>query len=109
VLHLRRELLTVIDVSTMYGMPPYEDLAQAKMLIVEHRSEKYGLVVDAADNIVTIDAASRIPVPAMLTRQLGNGWGNGMTEAVELPGRGTLMLIDLATPCERAAAEPAEA
>ncbi|MFM0209986.1 chemotaxis protein CheW [Paraburkholderia sediminicola] len=109
VLHLRRELLTVIDVRTMYGMPPYEDLTQAKILIVEHRGEKYGLVVDAVDNIVTIDAANRIPVPAMLTRQLGNGWGNGMTEAVELPGRGTLMLIDLATLCERAATAAAEA
>jgi purine-binding chemotaxis protein CheW len=107
VLHLRRELLTVIDVRAMYGMPAYEDLEDAKILIVEHRGEKYGLVVDAVDNIVTIESASRIPVPAMLTRQLGNGWGNGMTEAVELPGRGTLMLIDLATLCERVAVESA--
>jgi purine-binding chemotaxis protein CheW len=105
VLQLRRELLTVVDVRALYGMPPYDDLCHAKILIVEHRGEKYGLVVDAVDNIVTIEAASRIPVPAMLTRQLGNGWGNGMTEAVELPGRGTLMLIDLATLCERVAAE----
>ncbi|WP_181969822.1 chemotaxis protein CheW [Paraburkholderia sp. DHOC27] len=105
VLQLRREMVTVIDVRAMYGMPPYADLANAKILIVEHRGEKYGLVVDGVDNIVTIDAASRIPVPAMLTRQLSNGWGNGMTEAVELPGRGTLMLIDLATLCERAAVE----
>ncbi|WP_186308594.1 chemotaxis protein CheW [Paraburkholderia sp. BCC1885] len=105
VLHLRRELLTVIDVRAMYGMPPYEDATHAKILIVEHHGEKYGLVVDAVDNIVTIDSGSRIPVPAMLTRQLGNGWGNGMTEAVELPGRGTLMLIDLTALCERVAAE----
>jgi purine-binding chemotaxis protein CheW len=103
VLQLRREMVTVIDVRAMYGMTPYEDLAHAKILIVEHRGEKYGLVVDAVDNIVTIEAASRIPVPAMLTRQLANGWGNGMTEAAELPGKGTLMLIDLATLCERAA------
>ncbi len=105
VLQLRREMVTVIDVRAMYSMSPYEDLAHAKILIVEHRGEKYGLVVDAVDNIITIEAASRIPVPAMLTRQLANGWGNGMTEAVELPGRGTLMLIDLATLCERAALE----
>lgn len=105
VLQLRRELVTVIDVRAMYEMPPYEDVTHAKILIVEHLGEKYGLVVDAVDNIVTIEAASRIPVPAMLTRQLGNGFGNGMKEAVELPGRGTLMLIDLATLCERAAFE----
>ena len=54
---------------------------------------------------MTIESASRIPVPAMLTRQAGNGRGNGMTEAVELPGRGTLMLVDLAALCERVAAE----
>lgn len=105
VLQLRRELVTVIDVRAMSGMPPYEDLTHAKILIVERRGEKYGLVVDAVDNIVTIEAASRIPVPAMLTRQIGNGLGNSMKEAVELPGRGTLMLIDLSILCEQVALE----
>jgi len=107
VLQVRRELLTVIDVRAMYGMAPYEDLTHAKILVVDYGGDKYGLVVDAVDNIVTLDSARRIAVPALLTRQSGTDWGNGMTEAIELPGRGTLMLIDPAALCERAAAHEA--
>lgn len=100
---LRRELITVIDMLALYGMQALPDLAQVKVLVVEHRDEKFGLVVGALDNIVTIDSADRIAVPAMLMRQAGKGLSNGLKEAVELPGRGTLMLLDLATVCEQVA------
>lgn len=105
VLTLRRELVTVIDVRSMCGMPVCDDLSHAKVLIVEHCEEKFGLVVDAVDNIVTIDSADRIPVPLILRQQAGGGLSYCMKEAVELPGRGTLMLIDVSVLCERAAAE----
>jgi purine-binding chemotaxis protein CheW len=108
VLNLRRELITVIDVRSLYAMPAHPDLARAKVLVVEHHDEKYGLVVDALDNIVTIDAADRIGVPAILMQQAANGLLSSLKEAVELPGRGTLMLLDVATLCAHVAAkEPA--
>lgn len=100
VLHLRRELITVVDVRAMLGMAPYDDLAQTKILIVEHGGEKFGLVVDTVDNIVTLDDGERVPVPGVLLQQAGAALRGCMTEAVELPGRGMLMLIDLGRLCE---------
>jgi purine-binding chemotaxis protein CheW len=41
-------------------------------------------------------------VPTVLTRG-GGGARNDMREAVELPGQGTVMLLDPASLCERVA------
>jgi len=108
VLNLRRELVTVIDLRKLYAMPPLAHPAQAKVLIVEHRGEKYGLVVDSRDNIVTIDAADRIKVPAMFMQQQNNRFAGCLTGGVELPGRGTLLLLDLVAVCAQAAGNAAE-
>lgn len=103
VLNLRSELVTIIDVRSLYAMPPYEDLARAKVLIVEHRTEKYGLLVDSVEDIVTLNSGMQMAVPTMLTRGNGGSARNDMREAVELPGQGTVMLLDPASLCERVA------
>jgi purine-binding chemotaxis protein CheW len=102
-LNLRGVLVTVIDVRAMYGMPPYEDLTRAKVLIVEHESEKYGLLVDAVEDIVTLNGAAQLVVPSAFGRGEGVRVHNDMREAVELPGQGTLMLLDPASLCARVA------
>jgi purine-binding chemotaxis protein CheW len=95
-LNLRQKLVTIIDLRTLYGMPPLQDRTQAKVMIVEHESEKYGLVVDAIENIVTIDVASKMRVPSVLLNQIDNVLRNDMREVVELPDRHTLLLLDAA-------------
>jgi purine-binding chemotaxis protein CheW len=55
VLHLRRELVTIVDLRTMLGMPSYENTKTTKVLIVEHECEKYGLAIDSVNDLVTID------------------------------------------------------
>ena len=107
VLNLRGVLVTVIDVRSMYAMPPYEDLARAKILIVEHRGEKYGLLVDSVEDIVTLNGSAQLTMPAMFTRAAGMQTRGDMREAVELPGQGTLMLLDPVPLCERVAEEAA--
>jgi len=107
VLNLRGALVTVIDVRAMYAMPPYEDLARAKILIVEHRGEKYGLLVDSVEDIVTLNGGAQLTMPEMLTRAAGTQTRGDMREAVELPGHGTLMLLDPVPLCERVAEEAA--
>ncbi|QGZ63995.1 chemotaxis protein CheW [Paraburkholderia acidisoli] len=107
VLNLRGVLVTVIDVRAMYAMPPYEDLARAKILIVEYEGEKYGLLVDSVEDIVTLNNAAQMTVPSMLTRGEGLHVRNDMREAVELPGQGTVMLFEPAAVCARVAEESA--
>ncbi|WP_433705395.1 chemotaxis protein CheW [Paraburkholderia sacchari] len=107
VLNLRGVLVTVIDVRSMYAMPPYEDLGHAKILIVEHRGEKYGLLVDSVEDIVTLNGSAQLTMPEMFTRAAGAQTRGDMREAVELPGQGTLMLLDPVPLCERVAEEAA--
>lgn len=107
VLNLRGVLVTVIDVRSMYAMPSYEDLARAKILIVEHRGEKYGLLVDSVEDIVTLNGSAQLTMPEMFTRAGGMQTRGDMREAVELPGQGTLMLLDPVPLCERVAEEAA--
>ena len=106
-LNLRGVLVTVIDVRAMYGMPPYEDLARAKVLIVEYEREKYGLLVDSVEDIVTLTSSAQLTMPQAFTRSEGARVHNDMREAVELPGKGTLMLLDPASLCARVAEEAA--
>ncbi|CAD6541492.1 hypothetical protein LMG27952_03780 [Paraburkholderia hiiakae] len=106
-LNLRGVLVTVIDVRAMYGMPPYEDLTRAKVLIVEYEREKYGLLVDSVEDIVTLTGSAQLSMPQAFTRSEGVRVHNDMREAVELPGKGTLMLLDPASLCARVAEEAA--
>ena len=95
-LNLRRKLITIIDLRALYGMKGYADLDGAKVLVVENDDEKFGLIVDAIENIVTIDAADKIGVPGVLRNQIDQDLRNDMREVVELPDHRTLLLLDAA-------------
>ena len=98
-LNLRRELITIVDLRALYGMPPHDDAHTRKILVIEHGHDKFGLLVDAIENIVTLDEADKLPVPALLLGRATNEMRNDMREAVELPAADgsarTAMLLDL--------------
>ncbi|WP_430389300.1 chemotaxis protein CheW [Dyella sp. 20L07] len=97
ILNLRRKLVTIIDLRALYGMNDYADMQGAKVLVVENDAEKFGLIVDAIENIVTIDACDKLGVPSVLLNQIDRTLRHDMKEVVELPDKRTLMLLD-ATP-----------
>ncbi|WP_198651537.1 chemotaxis protein CheW [Dyella sp. C11] len=101
ILNLRRKLVTIIDLRALYGMKAYADIEGAKVLVVENDEEKFGLVVDAIENIVTIDAADKLVVPSVLRNQIDHALRNDMREVVELPDQRTLLLLDAAPLKER--------
>lgn len=94
ILNLRRKLITIIDLRALYGMKGYADLPGAKVLVVENDEEQFGLIVDAIENIVTIDASDKIGVPAILRHQIELPLRDDMREVVELPDQRTLLLLD---------------
>lgn len=98
-LNLRRELVTIVDLRALYGMPMQDDAQARKILVIEHGKDKFGLLVDAIENIVTLDEADKLPVPAMLLGRATHEMRNDMREAVELPTADgtarTAMLLDL--------------
>lgn len=101
ILNLRRKLITIIDLRALYGMAAYADMSHAKVLVVENGTEKFGLIVDAVENIVTIDTGDKLTVPSVLLNQIDVALRNDMKEVVELPDRRTLMLLDAAPLKER--------
>ncbi|TBR40078.1 MULTISPECIES: chemotaxis protein CheW [Dyella] len=96
ILNLRQALVTIIDLRALYGIAPHVDLADTKVLIIEENGEKYGLVVDAIENIVTIDAADKLPVPRVLLGHTRNTLQHDMKDVVDMGDHRTLMLLDLA-------------
>lgn len=94
VLNLRQTLITVVDLRSLYRMKEADDLAASKILIVEHGGYKYGLVVDAVQNILSIERAEKLRVPAMVANQLDTELRQDLREIVDLPDQTTVMLLD---------------
>jgi len=65
-LNLRQQMVSVIDLRSLYQMAPLEDSGLAKILVVERGDECYGLMVDAVENIMTIEDSHRFGAPKMM-------------------------------------------
>jgi purine-binding chemotaxis protein CheW len=64
-------------------------------------------MVDSVENIVTVDAADKLPVPRVLLDQTGTSLQHDMKEVVELAEHQSLMLLNLASLMGRVAAKAA--
>jgi purine-binding chemotaxis protein CheW len=69
-MQLRQQMVCVVDLRRLYGMPALDDLSERKILILEHEGESFGLVVDGVDSIMTVSDRQRRPSPK-LTRNDG--------------------------------------
>lgn len=66
VINLRGDVVTVIDLRTVLGMPPAEISEHSRNLIVNLDGELVGLCVDAIANIITIPSDAVSPPPSNL-------------------------------------------
>lgn len=86
---LRSRPLTVIDCRAALGFDPGEPASVLRTVVVEHEAHLYGLVVDAADDIVaTLGEAGPIGADP------GPGWRHAASGKVETE-TGALLLLDL--------------
>ena len=86
---LRSRPLTVIDCSVSLGVDPGAAGTARRAVVVEHDGHLYGLLVDAADDIV-----AAIGEPAPLGADPGAGWHRAATGRVETEA-GALLLLDV--------------
>lgn len=63
VINLRGEVATVVDLRTILGLPRAERSRQTRNLIVHHRGESIGLLVDRISDILTLRADEIDPPP----------------------------------------------
>lgn len=87
---LRSRPLTVIDCRAALGFGPDEGQSAARRtVVIEHEGHLYGLMVDAADDIVATSAE-----PGPLGADPGPGWRNAACGRVETEA-GALLVLDV--------------
>ena len=88
---LRSRPLTVIDGRAALGLEPADAQASVRRaVVIEHEGHLYGLLVDAADDIV-----ATVAEPGPLGADPGPGWRRVAAAKVETEA-GALLLLDLA-------------
>ncbi|SFF54340.1 purine-binding chemotaxis protein CheW [Duganella sp. CF458] len=84
VLNLRQQLISLVDLRRLYGMAAGE--GRGKVLVIERAEGRYGLVVDAVADIVTVGDGKRFAAPSLMkTSATAQGLSAESNEVVELP------------------------
>jgi purine-binding chemotaxis protein CheW len=84
--NVRGEVLTAIYLAAYLGLNKSEFRGSYLLVGIEHRDEDFGLIVDSAGDILDVDAASRILIPAT------------QADAQQLPSMPTYRVGDLLLP-----------
>lgn len=91
-LNLRQQMISVIDLRSLYGMAPAEATGQTKILVVERVGElgveKFGLMVDAVQNIMTIEDSRRFTAPRIMRGADSNGPSSDMPDVIDIESDG---------------------
>ena len=88
ILNLRQQMITIVDMRALYAMAPVAQQKDAKILILERGDERFGLVVDSVESIVTVSDNDRYPVPKMMMSSMPAGLRSEMEDVIDLPGEG---------------------
>ncbi|WP_436145034.1 chemotaxis protein CheW [Duganella sp. LjRoot269] len=88
-LNLRQQMISVIDLRSLYRMPALEHSGRAKILVIERGEELYGLMVDAVENIMTVNDSRRFTAPKMMRNTSAQGDPRSeMEEVIDIEGDG---------------------
>jgi purine-binding chemotaxis protein CheW len=100
VLNLRGQAVTLVDLRALYGLTPFTDFSQVKVLIVERNQEKFGLLVDSVEDIISFFDEQRLDLPKSLLGGDQDTVQGDVKEILELAGtlnqpKKCLMILDL--------------
>lgn len=90
-MQLRQQMICVIDLRRMYGMPAQECVDAAaegerRVLVLDHGDERYGVIVDRVDSILSLPDSQRRPSPALLRLNGPDDMRRDAGEVLEVPG-----------------------
>jgi purine-binding chemotaxis protein CheW len=94
ILNLRQTLVTLVDLRRLYNMPPAELAEPAKVLVIDCGEERFGLIVDSVNDIVTVDDAKRYATPSLMRKSGDAGMQAESSEVLELAGDHSVCLLD---------------
>lgn len=64
VANLRGEVITVLDLRTLLGLPVCDDSSHARLLVIDSEDESIGLIVDQVADVFNVESDDRAPLPA---------------------------------------------
>src|SRR5690606_7629245 len=89
IMNLRGRIITVIDTRALYQMPTSEgEASKLKIMIFENEGERFGLVVDSLESILTVSEANKQNVPSLLVKQVKDNFGNDIKEILTFGAEG---------------------
>ena len=66
IINLRGDVIPIIDLRDKFGLPPKENTAMTRVIVVEVEGRLMGMVVDSASQVVRIPAGQIDPPPPVL-------------------------------------------
>jgi purine-binding chemotaxis protein CheW len=85
-MQVRQQMVCVIDLRRLYGMAPLEDRSACRILVLEHEGERFGLIVDRVDTILSLADSQRRPSPQLLRVNGPTDMRRDSAEVLEVPG-----------------------
>jgi len=85
-MQVRQQMVCVIDLRRLYGMAPLEDKSACRILVLEHEGERFGLIVDRVDTILSLPDTQRRPSPQLLRVNGPTDMRRDSAEVLEVPG-----------------------
>ncbi len=83
VLNLRGKLVTIVDTRSLYVMEKTKaENENAKILIFESGDERFGLIVDSVESIVTVDDDKKMKVPSLMVQNVKSQFENDIKEII---------------------------
>jgi len=89
-MQLRQQMVCVIDLRRLYGMAPLpadHDNAERRILVLEHGDERYGIIVDRVDTILSLPDSQRRPSPQLLKLNGPDDMRRDAGEVIEVPAK----------------------
>jgi purine-binding chemotaxis protein CheW len=83
ILNLRGKLITIIDTRALYAMDTKNDSSPlSKILIFDVGEERFGLIVDSVESIVTVDEDKKMKVPSLMVKNVQEQFDKDIKEII---------------------------
>lgn len=83
VLNLRGKLVTIVDARSLYEIDKIGgENNDSKILIFESDEERFGLIVDSVESIVTVDEDKKMQVPSLMVQKARDRFENDIKEII---------------------------
>lgn len=92
VINLRGEVVTVMDLRTILGLPPAEVNGLSRLIIANSQEEQIGLLVDQVADVLTVSSDDESSLPANV-----NGVSSHCFKGVYSLGNDLLVVLDIET------------